>query len=448
MKADLELKKMIPLLLSVVIILAVALFIVFGGGSSSNKKNDKVKVTKKPAATVAGQKYDSSCEGMITRVDIENSEIGIYDFKFENTMIFSYSGGTHFTDKYDGALSEKQLYPGMIVNVDYITQGFKLVNLKEHKGAWEYKKLKNYSYNEAKDLFVINKQDYKVTDDVLVVSSNTLYALSDIGAGDVLTVRGIDNMVWSIEITKGHGYLSLKGEEELIGGVMTIDDKNYTITEGMRVTLGEGNYTIKFAKGKLNGEKRVLISRFNSTVLDVSDIFEAPKGSSQVTFNISPEKAVLYIDDEQRSYGVPVVLEYGTYKIKVVKDGYNTYMGSIQVDDAGETITVNLTKVDTSDDESKDDDEDDEDNDVEPTSSPSPTKTPKPEATEEPEDTEEPENTESPTKTPKPTDSPKPSSTSKPTSAPRVTPPTVEVPTVDVPDKVVPEATVPDRPTV
>ena len=98
MKADLELKKMIPLLLSVILIVAVALFIVFGGENNSKKK--KVAVTPTPSSTTGGMKYDSSCEGMITRIDLENSEIGIYDFKFENTMIFTYNGGTHFTDKY------------------------------------------------------------------------------------------------------------------------------------------------------------------------------------------------------------------------------------------------------------------------------------------------------------------------------------------------------------
>ena len=130
MKADLELKKMIPLLLSVIAIVAVALFIVFGGDSNSNKTKKSVKTTPTPAPVASGQKYDSVCEGMITRIDIEKSEIGIFDFKFENTMIFSYTGGTHFSNKYDGALSVEQLYMGMIVKVKYIAQGFKLVTLK------------------------------------------------------------------------------------------------------------------------------------------------------------------------------------------------------------------------------------------------------------------------------------------------------------------------------
>ena len=433
MKADLEIKKMIPLLLSVIIIVAVALFIVFGGENNSNNRKKKPTPTVSP--TAAGMKYDSSCEGMITRIDLENSEIGIYDFKFENTMIFSYSGGTHFTNKYGDALSAGQLYMGMIVEVKYITEGFKLVSLNEHKNAWEYKKLKNFTYNTSKGLFTINATDYRITKDVFVVSNNTAYALSDIISTDVLTVRGIDNVVWSVEITKGHGYLTLEGDDELIGGVVELNEGSEVITENMRITLPEGNYTLTFSKGKLSGEKKVYISRFNSTVLDVSDIFDAPKGSSQVTFDINPEKAVLYIDGEQRSYGVPVVLEYGTYKIKVVKDGYNTYVGNIQVDDAGEEFTINLTKLEG--------DESGETDSPQSSATAEPTVSPKPSATKGPSEIPQPSQTPAPTAKPSATKGP--TTTPEGTSAPDVNKPTVEAPTVDVPKPIVPEQIVPEQ---
>ena len=435
MKADLELKKMIPLLLSVILIVAVALFIVFGGENNSKKK--KVAVTPTPSPTTGGMKYDSSCEGMITRIDLENSEIGIYDFKFENTMIFTYNGGTHFTDKYGNALSATQLYKGMIVEVKYITEGFKLVKLNEHSEAWEYKKLKNFSYNTSKGVFTINASDYKITKDVFVVSDGTPYAMSDIISSDVLTVRGIDEVVWSIEITKGHGYLTLEGANDLIGGVVELESGSEVITKDMRLTLPEGSYNLTFSKGKLTGQKKAYISKFNTTVLDVSDIFDAPKGSSQVEFEITPAKAVLYINDEQRSYGVPIVLEYGVYKIKVVKDGYNTYIGNIQVDDAGEKFVINLTKL-TSDDEA--------------------TATPEPSDDGQTTNTPQPSSTVAPTPTPSPTVAPTATPTPEPTVAPTPTQtaaqgedkptPTVQAPEQIVPDKVVPEQVVPEKPTV
>ncbi|MBQ3061493.1 MAG: PEGA domain-containing protein [Lachnospiraceae bacterium] len=447
MKADIELKKMIPLLLSVVLIVAVALIIVFSGGETPKKKVPKATGT--PTSTVDRVKHDSTCEGMITRIDTQNLEIAIYDFKFENTMVFSYTGGTHFTNKYGNALSVNQLYMGMIVEADYVIEDFKLVSLREHNDAWEYKKLRNFSYNKAKNQFVINGQDYRITDDLLVVSTGTMYALSDIISTDVLTVRGIGNRVWSVEITKGHGYLTLEGADELIGGVMYVNDKNHTITENMRVTLSEGNYTITFSKGKLTGEKKVYISRFNSTVLDVSDIFDAPKGSSQVEFKITPEKAVLYIDGEQRSYGVPIILEYGNYKIKVVKDGYNTYSGNIQVDDAGEVFTINLTKIDLGEEDEKED-EDKEDGEEKEEDEEKTTK--------EPVDSTTPTSTVTPTQTPKPTKTSYPTNTPQPTKdaggnvptpdKPVVDVPSVDVPTVPKPVPTVPQIPVPNKPTV
>lgn len=483
MKADLELKKMIPLLLSVIIIVAVALFIVFGGDGDSNKAKKKIKTTPSPAPVASGLKYDSSCEGMVTRIDTENSEIGIYDFKFENTMIFSYSGGTHFSNKYDGALSVEQLYMGMIVDVKYITEGFKLVSLKESETAWEYKKLKNFSYNKSQGEFTVNATNFKVTDDVLVVSNNILYGLSDISPTDVLNVRGVDKMVWSVEIVKGHGYVTFEGIEELIGGEVYVNGETRVITENMRIELPEGNYTLKFTKDKLQGEKKVYISRFNVTALDVSDIFDAPKGSSQVTFEIAPEKAILYIDGEQQSYGVPVILEYGTYKIKVVKEGYNTYMGTIQVNDAGEEFIINLTKLSSDEDEDEEDDSGDEDEsdegeendsgDEDAESSDEDEKTDESGdednsvsendagvVTQSPTSTPKPTSTPQPTKTPKPTSTPQPTNTAEPTDTktptvdkPSVDKPTVDVPTVEapepiVPEQVVPEPIVPEKPTV
>ena len=68
------------------------------------------------------------------------------------------------------------------------------------------------------DFMTVNGVQYRLADDLAVLSDGELIELMDINSVDALTLRGFDYEIHSICVDRGHGYLRLKNDESFIGG--------------------------------------------------------------------------------------------------------------------------------------------------------------------------------------------------------------------------------------
>jgi hypothetical protein len=182
----------------------------------------------------------------------------------------------------------------------------------------------------------------------VVTAEGEKLELMDITDEDTLTVCAVDHTIYSIAITKGHGYVRLTNYDYFMGGWVEIGQSLIKpVTEGMLLTVPEGSYTLFISKDGIGGTKEIEVARGEEIEVDVSDlqgeIDESEIGT--IIFTITPETATLYVDGTQVDYSQEINLGYGVHQIVCKADGYATLSKYIKVSQEYASIDINLEEA-------------------------------------------------------------------------------------------------------
>lgn len=306
------------------------------------------------AATTAGQEeatrstavFSGACYGVIVDIDMTGNTITILDLVTDAEVQYSYSGSTYMMDKYGKDISVTQLSLGEIVEGGYDTGTKRLIELKKSDRVWENQKVENFSLDRLANTMTIGNSLYEYIPNVVIVSDGSLLGdISEISNRDELLVRGNDKTIYSIEVTKGHGYVTLSDAEYFEGGFVSIGSRIVQeVTPGMILEVPEGEYTLEIRKDGIGGEVKILVTKNKETKVNVGGLRGDVPETGRIRFQIEPADALLYIDGQQTEYANLVKLDYGTYKIKAEAEGYASYSADLVVAESYERREIRLGK--------------------------------------------------------------------------------------------------------
>lgn len=340
---DVLVKKILPIFMFVVIAFTLGVIVLDKGkGTGASKEKNAAVTTAVPGNSSV---YDTEFTGVVKCIDKARMEIILYNIKYGSDMVLNYNGGTDIRNRYDRIISMNQVQIGQICEAGYVRDNMKLTMLHESDKCWEYKNLTNFEFRDSGNAMTINGDRYQFNQDISITLDGVVIDRSKIVQGDEITARGIGNDVYSIVVTKGHGTLEFINFDDLIGGKVMVGNYDaVTIEEGMTLNIREGTYDVWFVNDNLKGQKQVTVSRNTKTKVDLSDIHFEETDTSLVTFKITPDNAILYINGTAHKYNNPVELEYGSYDVDVEAQGYKSYTGKLKVGHSSENLEVELKK--------------------------------------------------------------------------------------------------------
>ncbi len=277
--------------------------------------------------------FSGACYGVILDIDTSENKITILDLVTEMESEYGYSGSTYMMDKYGKDIAVSQLSLGDIIEGGYDTGTRMLKELKKSPQIWENQRVTNFSINRLANTIQIGLTLYEYTDNLVIVSDGRILdSVSEISNQDELIVRGSENTVYSIEIIKGHGYVTLSNAEYFENGIVMIGSRiARKVVEDMILEVPEGEYILEITKDGIGGSKNILVKKNEETRVDVGSLKGEAREKGSLRFMIEPADAVLYIDGEQTDYEDLVKLYYGAYKLKVEAENYVTYTGDLLV---------------------------------------------------------------------------------------------------------------------
>lgn len=331
---------------SLVILLSVAMMLLLTACSKTSNVKQSVNLgsdTKKTELTVLA---------VVKAIDTEAQSITLYDTDTQEEQKFEYNGGTQVLSKNKVQMLMSQLSYGEIVEASYDPEQHEVTKVQISKNAWEYKKVKTLDINRSQSIITLTGRKYQYESDLSVFCGNQEGLLIDVNDRDEVTVKGIGNKVFSLQITKGHGYIRFGGHDKFIGGSVEVDQNIFLkVEENMLVTVSEGEHTVVFRKGDMQAIETVTVGRDKETFLDMSQ-YEPAKGTKgKVRFVIKPSDAVLYVNGKVRNHNSLISLAYGNYAITVKADGYKDYTGILRVQESSkkyETVYIDLAAEDDS----------------------------------------------------------------------------------------------------
>lgn len=306
-----------------------------GSATSSKQDEDMMKEVK--------MLYDSESIAVVKAVDTNKQEVTLYDINSFEEYSLPYSGGTDVRDKYNQVISMNQITIGSIVDIGYDSYHNKIAMLKISNQAWEYVGSTNFNIDSDKQTISIANTKYKYTEGLSVVNENEFVSVTDLLAMDELTIRGLDQTIWSIVVTRGHGKVIVVDHKAFVGGNITIGyESMQAVTEQLEVIVREGNFNLTVENGRYSGTTNVTVKRNEESYVSLKELGPGALTWGKVTFDITPFGADLYINKLLKPYGNPMELSYGSHEIEVSLGGYVSYKGKLDVNSPSKHITITL----------------------------------------------------------------------------------------------------------
>ncbi len=311
-------------------------------GMAKDKENSVVD-TGFSVSTVGS--YDSADTAVVMAVDQENNCVIFMNMDTGRQYTLYYDGTTYVTDKYDGPMSISQIRAGDVVDVNFLKGKRQIARIKVSPSAWVYENIENYDLGGINKTASIGSNTYALPDEAVVLSEGKRVEVMDVVAQDLVTIRGIDHKIYSINIERGHGYLRLRNEQALLGGWIEVGNTVIReITEGMLLVVPEGSYQVALSNGGVSSTKDIVIERDKETVLDVGDIEIIKDKTGKILFSVTPAEAEATIDGKPVDISSAVELPYGIHQVCLEAEGYDSLTKYIQVGSEYAKISFSLEK--------------------------------------------------------------------------------------------------------
>lgn len=318
--------------------------VIMTGGSAENTEAKKEAESVDMGFRIMEPgEYDSKDTAVVVRVLEDENKITFLNRIVNKNYTLTYDGTTTIADRYGGSLSAAQLAPGDIVDVCFQHIPKKCVSVTRSASAWEADVINGFTMNQARGQISFNGELYTLAERMVLRSGGEEIELTDLNERDVLSVKGIENTIYSIVVEKGHGYLRLTGTEYFVDGFIEVGKEMVQrITEDMMLTVPEGEYTVVVRNGSHGGSKQAKIYRDEETVLDLSDLKGEEVKSGNVFFTLTPADASVYIDGEKIDTSAYVTLEYGVHQMIVKAAGYETISQYIKIGQENANLNVEM----------------------------------------------------------------------------------------------------------
>jgi len=336
---------------TLILLILLSTVLLFLPEKKVKKKQTEVTPTGVPTGAVTPVPEERSQLAVVLDVDTEVKMITVYDVTAEEEKRLVYTGASTFFDGYGIQLTAAQLVKGGLyrftINTkeEWISTAEEAVDRREKpKNADVWEKTGVDYMVIAPDKISFRDQNYRYSENVCVINNGkrtTLDALQP--TIDIVTVRGVGQVIYEIVVTKGHGYIALENHEDFIGGTIAIGSTRVdSVSQEAKYLVREGSYPVIVEHGNYIGTKTLTVNRDATTVFDVFEYGRGPIKKGWLTINIDPLGATLYIDGVETPYTDGVELEYGTYKFEFSEGGYVTYKATVLIDQPKQSLSVYL----------------------------------------------------------------------------------------------------------
>ena len=345
---DRTVKRMAALMLA-------AIVVVCGSGCASSDTGGTVipgsAITPAPKqgniSDISGNDNDRTLVGMLVSVDTNLKNMYFIDVESGTEYSVIYTGATDIQDAYGKIKAAAVMEPGEIYDV-YCSKTGKALKIYGSKDAWERNDVSDITFDDTKKSVTLGQTELTYTNYLQVTSGDSKISIAQIVKEDTLTLRGIGNKLYSIDVANGHGYLELTGIEAFVGGYITLGSRLFhKVTDNMMVTAPVGTYDVEIQNGDTRATKKVTIRKDDTTVLDFSEYIIPATKKGTVNFSVTPTSAIMTIDGSEVDYSSPVSLSYGTHTLTLQANHYTTYTETFVVNSDYKTMVIDMTATST-----------------------------------------------------------------------------------------------------
>ncbi len=294
-------------------------------------------------------KYDSADTASVKQINTISKTIQFRNHDTGKNYTLKYDNTSQIYDIHGEPVSASMLEVGQVVDITFL-RGIKHLNsLIVSDDAWVEAGVHDFSLVSDDETAKINGKVLHITRKTLIVSDGQAVNPEDILETDTLRVSGIDKEIYSIVVTRGHGYVSLSSDtvnnRSLVGAWIELDKEVIRkITPKMLISAPEGSYNVNIAGNGTRFSSEIIVNRNEETVIDTSVVEVEEVKEGNVTFVVTPEESRVFVDGKEVLTEVPQSFTYGKHKLHVMSEGYKSQDHYLKVAEPDATLFIELEK--------------------------------------------------------------------------------------------------------
>ena len=263
-------------------------------------------------------KYDSADTASVKQVNTYSKTIQFRNHDIGKNYTLSYDNTSMIYDIHGRPMSASRLEVGQVVDITFLKGVKHLNSLIISDDAWVEEEVNNFDLVSDDETAKVNGTVFHITPKTLIISDGQSVNPEDILMTDTIRVSGIDKEIYSIVVTRGHGYVSLSSDRvndrSLVGAWIELDKEVIRkITPNMLISAPEGNYNVSILGNGAKFSSEIVVNRNEETVIDTSVAEVEPIKEGNVTFVVTPSTARIFVDGDEILSEVPYTFTYGKH---------------------------------------------------------------------------------------------------------------------------------------
>ena len=279
---------------------------------------------------------------VIREIDRANNIVTAMEVRTNNNVPVFVSGGVTMQNSRGTNMVLAEFSAGDVVRM--IFEDNRLSAMHIEQGAIEYRLTRGFSVDRISRSIMRDNASYSYDDNIMVFYNDRPWDITTIRPIDILNVKGYQNQIYFIEIVRSNGRLRLVNFDQIEDGILEISPDIFTPLANLEPSLylPQGPHRVLVRGSNIETfVSDIIIQTGQETVVDLTDV-QARTGALTVRVNVEGYR--MYIDDEP-VVGQPIILELGTYNLRVERDGHITWSQQIHIQQPVTTIAVELREM-------------------------------------------------------------------------------------------------------
>lgn len=325
------------------IVLMITMFIGIKHYMGQDARDTIQESSLKKEEPLENVEYTTTILAVVT--DITEEAISAIDLDNSVEFIKTIDLTTKFADAYGRTIPVSSIGKGDVVEVVYEENRERIISINKSSKAWTKEKVNGVKVSKEGQEVKLFDRTYTYDKNIIVLDAEEKEAkIEDISAYDSVTVKGIDEKIFSIKVEKASG--SIK--------VMNIPDRNGRLELDINkmIPLSELTMPIEVTAGK--HKVVVSIKGYNDIVeeIDVApgEVYElsldcvdrAYTNVNIVIANADVEDYTININNKTYAKGEKISLPQDVYTFKVTAKDYKTWTKKVALTKPNQTIKVVL----------------------------------------------------------------------------------------------------------
>lgn len=314
---------------AVVMVIVVAVAVIFAVNSSSRRE------TAQEETEDAEYFYGVVASVSDNRFEIIDTDVG-------KTGFYTLGQGVNVTKEDGRKAAYSTVTRGDIVYIGLSKDTGDIISIEYTDDVWEKENFGDLEIDTGKRTLSNGVTSYEYDKNTLFIYSGDFIKDDDLSKEDVVTLRGIQDTVWTVTVEKYHGFIKIDNGDKIEKLEITIDGEKVEFEDNM-ASVSAGAHKLGIS-GENIDTLTVDIHIAAGEIYSV-DMAAVQEKTGVLTLSVNVDDCIIVVDGKQVDKDSPVVLSFGSYPISVSAEGYKTYTGTVNISEPLVEQDIELEKI-------------------------------------------------------------------------------------------------------